>query len=112
MINHNSDNKPLYYSTYSFIAQVDGKPMEFVSEEEYEEYIQGNTPISIIKQYFIDEKPMADFRMRIVFYRRKSDGVYLVYRAVQYFRHKPHTELYSFTDYGLALCKYREIGGQ
>ena len=29
----------MYYSNYSFIGIVDGKPMEFVSEEEYLEYI-------------------------------------------------------------------------
>ena len=29
----------MYYSSYSFIGIVDGEPMEFVSEEEYLEYI-------------------------------------------------------------------------
>ena len=40
MANQNTDNKPLYYSTYSFVAKVNGKLMEFVSEKEYEEYIE------------------------------------------------------------------------
>ena len=29
----------MYYTKYSFIGLVKGKPMEFVSEEEYLEYI-------------------------------------------------------------------------
>ena len=52
MINHSLDNKPLYNSTYSFIAKVNGKPMEFVSEREYEEYIE--SPIEIIRKIFVE----------------------------------------------------------
>jgi hypothetical protein len=29
----------MYYNSYSFVALVDGKRMEFVTEEEYLEYI-------------------------------------------------------------------------
>ena len=32
----------MYYTEYSFVALVDGKRMEFVSEEEYLEYISDN----------------------------------------------------------------------
>ena len=32
----------MYYTEYSFVALVDGKRMEFVSEEEYFEYISDN----------------------------------------------------------------------
>ena len=32
----------MYYNEYSFVALVDGKRMEFVSEEEYLEYISDN----------------------------------------------------------------------
>lgn len=30
----------MYWGSYSFIGVVDGEPMEFVSEEEYLEYIK------------------------------------------------------------------------
>lgn len=38
------------YTEYSFIGIVDGEPMEFVSEEEYLEYI--NSQHSQSKRYF------------------------------------------------------------
>lgn len=109
MINHNSDNKPLYYSTYSFIAKVDGKTMEFVNEKEYEEYIE--SPIEIIYKYFRDYKPL-DFRLKVVFYRRKSDGLYFVYKASQYFKNKPDTEVYTSRSYWEAFRKYKALGGK
>lgn len=108
---HQNSNKPLYYSTYSFIAKVDGKIMQFVSEKEYEEYISDVKPIEIIKKYFHDYHPL-DFRMKVVFYKRKSDGLYFVYRASQYFKHKPDTEVYTFKDYWEAFGKYKQLGGK
>lgn len=105
-------NKPLYYSTYSFIAKVDGKTMEFVSEKEYEEYIEKpQKPIEIIKNHFVEYKQL-NFRMKIVFYRRTTDNLYFVYRASQYFRHKPDKEVYTFKDYWEAFRKYKELGGK
>ena len=71
---HNIDNKPLYNSTYSFIARVDGKIMQFVSEKEYEEYISDEKPIEIIKKDFVEYKQLH-FRRKVVFYRRKTDGL-------------------------------------
>lgn len=106
MIHHNT--KPLYYSTYSFVAQVDGKTMEFVNEKEYEEYIE--KPIEIIRNYFFDKIP--HFRMRVAFYKRKSDNIYFVYRASQYFKHKPNIEVYTFEDYWEAFGKYKQLGGK
>ena len=106
---HQNSNKPLYYSTHSFIAKVDGKTMEFVNEKEYEEYIEN--PIEIIKRYFRDYNPMP-FRMKVVFYRRKSDNLYFVYKASQYFRRKPDTEVYTFKDYWEAFSKYKQLGGK
>lgn len=111
MINQNSDNKPLYYSTYSFVAQVDGKTMEFVSEKEYEEYISQEKPIEIIKRHFVDYKHV-NFREKIVFYRRKFDNLYFVYRVSQYFRRKPEKEVYTFKGYWEAFGKYQELGGK
>ena len=111
MTNPNLDNKPLYYSTYSFVAQVNGKPMEFVSEKEYEEYIAQEKPIEIIKKYFVDRKHV-NFREKIVFYRRKFDNLYFVYRVSQYFRRKPEKEVYTFKDYWEAFGKYQELGGK
>ena len=102
-------NKPLYNSTYSFIAQVDGKTMEFVSEREYEEYIE--KPIEIIKRFFKDYKPL-DFRKKIVLYKRKSDGLFFVYKASQYFRNKPQTEVYTSRSYLEAFRKYIALGGE
>ena len=102
-------NKPLYYSTYSFIAKVDGKTMEFASEKEYEEYVE--SPIEIIRNFFKDYKPL-DFKKRIVFYRRKSDNLYFVYRACQYFRHEPEKEVYTSRSYWEAFRKYKELGGE
>ena len=101
-------NKPLYYSTYSFVAQVDGKIMEFVSEKEYEEYVE--SPIKIIKKYFNDKIP--NVKIKIVFYQRKIDGLYFVYKACQYFDHKPIINVYTFVDYRDAFCKYKEKGGK
>lgn len=102
MANQNLDNKPLYYSTYSFIAKVDGKLMEFVSEKEYEEYIE--KPIEIIKKHFIEYKQLH-FKMKVVFYKRKSDGLYFVYRA-------SHKEVYTYNNYGDAFSKYIKLGGK
>jgi hypothetical protein len=102
-------NKPLYSSTYSFIAKVDGKTMEFVSEKEYEEYIE--KPIEIIKRYFVDRNPIP-FRMKVVFYKRKFDGLFFVYKTSQYFKNKPNTEVYTFVQYRDALIKYQELGGK
>ena len=109
MTHHSTDNKPLYNSTYSFIAKVDGKIMQFVSEKEYEEYIK--KPIDIIKRHFVEYEKLH-FKMKIVFYKRKSDNLYFVYRASQYFRHKPDTEVYTFKDYWEAFSKYKELGGK
>ena len=102
-------NKPLYNSTYSFIAQVDGRTMEFVSEREYEEYIEKH--IEIIKRFFKDYKPL-DFRKKIVLYKRKSDGLFFVYKASQYFRNKPQTEVYTSRSYLEAFRKYTALGGE
>lgn len=102
-------NKPLYYSTYSFIAKVDGKIMQFVSEKEYEEYIE--KPIEIIKRHFVEYKKLH-FKMKVVFYKRKIDGLYFVYKASQYFRNKPNKEVYTFEDYWDAFRKYKELGGK
>ena len=105
-------NKPLYYSTYSFIAKVDGKIMQFVSEKEYEEYKgQPQRPIEVIKRYFVEYKQL-NFRMKIVFYRRTTDNLYFVYKASQYFRHEPDKEVYMFKDYWEAFRKYKELGGR
>ena len=109
MARQNLDNKPLYNSTYSFIAKVNGKIMEFVSEKEYEEYIE--KPIKIIKKYFKDYNPL-NCRMQVAFYQRKSDGLYFVHRASQYFKCKPDIEYYTFEDYGEAFLKYIELGGK
>lgn len=102
-------NKPLYYSTYSFIAKVDGKTMEFASEKEYEEYIE--KPIEIIKRHFV-EYDKLNFRMKVVFYKRKSDNLFFVYKASQYFKNKPNTEVHTFVQYRDALIKYQELGGK
>lgn len=104
-----NDNKPLYNSTYSFIAKVDGKIMEFVSENEYEEYIEN--PIEIIQRHFVEYEKLH-FRMKVVFYKRKIDGLYFVYKASQYFRNKPNKEVYTFEDYWDAFNKYKELGGK
>ena len=109
MTHHNTDNKPLYYSTYSFLAKVDGKIMQFVSEKEYEEYIE--KPIEILKRHFV-EYDKLNFRMKVVFYKRKSDGLYFVYKASQYFRNKPDTEVYTYESYWDAFRKYTELGGK
>lgn len=109
MVNQNLDNKPLYYSTYSFIAKVDGKLMEFVSEKEYEEYIE--KPIEIIKKHFIEYKQLH-FKMKVVLYKRKSDGLYFVYRASQHFDHKPDKEVYTYNNYSDAFSKYIKLGGK
>ena len=105
---HRNINKPMYNSTYSFIAKVDGKIMQFVSEKEYEEYIE--KPIEIIKKHFI-EYDKLHFKKKIVFYKRKLDGLYFVYKASQYFRNKPDTEVYTFEDYWEAFGKYKQLGG-
>ena len=104
----NTANKPKYYSTYSFIARVNGKTMEFVSEKEYEEYVK---PIEIIKKHFIEYKQLH-FRKKFVFYKRKSDNLYFVYSASQYFHDEPMTEVYTFEDYLDAFCKYQLLGGK
>jgi hypothetical protein len=99
----------MYNSTYSFIAKVNGKIMQFVSEREYEEYIEN--PIEIIKKHFVKYDKL-NFRMKVVFYKRKSDGLYFVYKASQYFRNKPDTEVYTYESYWDAFCKYTELGGK
>lgn len=109
MIHRNTDNKPLYNSTYSFLAKVDGKIMQFVSEKEYEEYIE--KPIEIIKGHFVEYEKLH-FKTKIVFYKRKSDNLYFVYRASQYFKHEPDKEVYTFKDYWEAFRKYKELGGK
>ena len=109
MVNQNSA-KPLYYSTYSFVAKVNGSTMEFVSEEEYEEYVLDESPIEIIKKDFVEYKQLH-FRKKIVFYKRKSDNLFFVYRATQTLNYAPEKEVYTFKDYWDALCKYREVGG-
>lgn len=109
MINRNTDNKPLYYSTYSFIAKVNGKTMEFVSEKEYEEYIQ--KPIEIIKRHFVKYEKLH-FCMKVVFYKRTTDNLYFVYRSSQYFNHEPDREVYTFENYWDAFRKYQEKGGK
>jgi hypothetical protein len=83
--------------------------MEFVSEREYEEYIE--KPIEIIKRFFKDYKPL-DFRKKIVLYKRKSDGLFFVYKASQYFRNKPQTEVYTSRSYLEAFRKYTALGGE
>lgn len=35
-------NKPLYHSSYGFVALINGRTMVFASEAEYEEYISGD----------------------------------------------------------------------
>lgn len=109
MNQHNTDNKPLYNSTYSFIAKVDGKTMEFVSEKEYEEYIEN--PIEIIKKIFVEYEQLR-FRKKVVFYKRTFDNLYFVYRASQYFGYKPDKEVYTFESYWDAFSKYTELGGK
>ena len=111
MTHHNTDNKPLYNSTYSFIAKVNGKIMQFVSENEYEEYVQDDKPIEIIKRYFVDRNPIP-FRMKVVFYKRTSDGLYFIYKASQYFNHRPDAEVYTFEDYWEAFSRYKQLGGK
>lgn len=108
MKNQNTDNKPLYYSTYSFIAKVNGSPMEFVSEKEYEEYVSDEKPIEIIKRDFVEYKQLH-FRRKVVFYRRIFDNLFFVYRASQTFLNKPNAEVYTFKDYWEALRKYKEL---
>ena len=107
---HRNSNKPLYYSTYSFIAQINGNKMEFVSEKEYEEYIQTPQPISIIKECRSEVK-RASMKVRIVLYRRTSDDMYFVYKSLQFFNNQPHKDVYLFKDYCEAFKKYKEIGG-
>ena len=109
MTRHNTDNKPLYNSTYSFIAKVDGKIMQFVSEKEYEEYIA--KPIKIIKRHLIKYEQLH-FQMKVVFYQRTTDNLYFVYKASQYFNHKPDKEVYTFESYWEAFRKYKELGGK
>jgi predicted Zn-dependent peptidase len=109
MINDPSKNKPLYNSTYSFIAQVNGKKMEFVSEKEYEEYIE--KPIEIIQKYEVEYKQLY-FSMKIVFYKSKVSNMYFAYKASQYFNHKPDIQVYTFEDYWDAFRKYKELGGK
>jgi hypothetical protein len=50
--------------------------------------------------------------MKVVFYKRKIDGLYFVYKASQYFRNKPNKEVYTFEDYWDAFRKYKELGGK
>ena len=106
---HQNTDKPLYNSTYSFLAKVDGKTMQFVSEREYEEYIE--KPIEIIRRHFVEYEKLH-FKMKIVFYKRKSDGLYFVYRASQYYRRRPDKEVYTFKDYWEAFGKYKQLGGK
>jgi hypothetical protein len=103
-------NTPMYNSTYSFITKVDDKIMEFVSEKEYEEYIE--SPIKIIKKYFFDGNKTPDFRIKVTFCQRKSDGKYFVYKVSQYLKHPTNKELYMFNNYCDAFKKYQEIGGK
>jgi hypothetical protein len=66
----------------------------------------------IIKRYFFDGKKAPDFRMKVVFYQRKSDGMYFVYRASQYFNNAIQKEVYTFKRYCDAFKKYQEKGGK
>jgi hypothetical protein len=111
MVKQNLDNKPLYYSTYSFIAQVDGKKMEFVSEKEYEEYVNTKKPIQILKRY-VSDGVIPHFRMKVVLYKRTTDGTYFVYRVIQYFNHEPDKEVYTFDNYCDACRMYELKGGK
>jgi hypothetical protein len=101
--------KPLYYSGYSFIAKVNGKTMAFASEKEYEEYIESD--VQIIKRTITEHKQFY-FHSKLVFYKRKSNDTYYVYKASQYFNHKPLTDVYRFKDYWEAFRKYKELGGK
>ena len=112
MINRNTDNKPLYNSTYSFIAQVNGKKMEFVSEEEYEEYINVKKPIKIINKTIIDHRKVIPFVMKVVLYQRTTDGTFFVYKVSQYFDHTPQKAVYTYGNIWDAFRKYKELGGK
>lgn len=97
------------WNTYSFVAEINGKKMQFVSEKEYEEYIE--KPIEIIKRHFVEYNKLK-FKMKVVLYKRKSDNLFFVYKASQYFKDKPYTEVYTFQEYWKAFCKYQELGGK
>ena len=105
-------SKPKGWNTYSFIAEVNGKKMEFVSDEEYKEYVDNKKPIDIISKTLVDYRDKIPFRMKIVLYRRITDDIFFVYRVSQYFNNKPTKEVYKFKDYQDAFCKYKEIGGK
>lgn len=104
-------SKPKGWNTYSFVAEVNSKKMEFVSEKEYEEYIKEENPIQIIKRHYV-EYPKVHFRMKVVLYRRISDDMLFVYRVSQYYNDKPTKEVYTFTNYCDAFYKYKEKGGK
>ena len=108
--NMTTKSSPLYNSTYSFVANVNGKPMEFVSYEEYVEYIKDNQ-IEIIKKHHVCDKHLK-FQFKVVLYKRLSDGVYLVYKAVQYGNYTPFKYYYEFDFYFDAENKYKELGGK
>ena len=109
MVNKHS-TKPLYYSTYSFIAQVDGKTMEFVSEKEYEEYISQKRPIRIVKKYVFNTIP--NFNMKVFLYQRTTDGMWFVHKIVQYFNKEASKETYTFEKYCDAYNQYKQVGGK
>ena len=93
--------------------------MEFVSEEEYEEYIKEekykdnpeDKPIEIIKKYFVEYKKLH-FKIKVVLYKRKIDNLFFVYGVSQYFDHKPNKEVYTFEKYSEAFNKYKLLGGR
>ena len=103
-------SSPLYNSTYSFVAEVNGKPMEFVSYEEYVDYIKDN-PIEILERHYICSKLLM-FQLKVVLYKRLSDNKFLVYKAVQYGHHKPFKQYYELDDYLEAYNKYKQLGGK
>ena len=105
-------NQPMHNSTYSFIGKVNGKPMEFVSEEEYREYVEPvSRPIEIIKRHFVEYKQLK-FCMKVVFYKRTTDNLYFVYRVSKYAGDEPYKETYTFASYWDAFGKYKDLGGK
>jgi hypothetical protein len=84
--------------------------MEFVSYEEYVEYISKPSEIEILeKTHIINTKLL--FQLKVVLYKRLSDGIFLVYKAVQYGHNEPIKEHYEFNDYWKAYNKYKKLGG-
>ena len=64
-----------------------------------------------LKRTFV-EYDKLNFRKKVVFYQRKSDNLYFVYKASQYFNRKPDKEVYIFKSYWDAFRKYTELGGK